>query len=147
MSDLATVTVVALRVVGSGLVLAGIAHAALGRALGWTTDTHRDAGALSALVVRLHVGFVGLFLVVLGLVSVVGAASLLGGEPWTVVVTGGLTVVFGARAACEVVAVSRVLREDPRLPTTWRRLHAAALVIWPLVTVTYGLALAQTLTA
>lgn len=147
MSDLASATELALRVVGCGLVLAGIAHAGLGRALGWTRESLREDGALSGLVVRLHVGFVGLFLVILGLLSVIGASTLLDGEPWTVVVSAGLSVVFAARTGCEVVGVSRVLRENPELPVIWRRLHAAALLVWPLVTATYAMTLAQTLSA
>lgn len=123
-----------LPVVGIGLVLAGLTHVGLPRALGWRRSTSTGLDPLSALVIRMHVHFLGLFLVLSGVVTVVAA-----GTTGVVATTffGGLAVLFAIRAVVEAVWVGRVVRTGP---PAWRRLHHLALVVWPTLVVIFGLA-------
>ncbi len=124
----------ALIVVGVGLVLAGVAHVGLPRALGWTSDTHRAAGPLGALVVGLHVHFVGLFLVAFGVLAVVVARTPPSPVGTTFCVLAA--VVFAVRAVAEVVLVGRALAQGPRL---FAVLHRGALLIWPMLAAVFVL--------
>lgn len=77
--------VAVLVVVGIGLVLAGAGHVLLPRVLGWTTQSGHTDGAVSALVIRLHVGFIGAYLALTGLVTAVAAPDLAAGGRFAVV--------------------------------------------------------------
>ena len=130
-----------LRAVGLGLVTAGLGHAWLPRGLGWARDTHREGGPVSALVIRMHVWAVGLFLIGIGVCTIVGARELLTGERLSVALLASAVIIFALRWAAEIVWVSRALRSARYQRSPWRLLHAAALVIWPVITGTYLAAL------
>jgi hypothetical protein len=126
-------------VVGIGLIVAGAAHVILPRVLSWTAQTGHAEGALSALVIRLHVGFVGAYLVLTGLVTAASAPDLAAGGRFAAVFSWASAALFLARWVGEVVLVSRALRMEPSLPSWWRWLHLLAMVIiWPGLVVVYA---------
>lgn len=130
----------ALRVVGSFLVLAGIGHVWLPRALNWSTVT-TALSPLPALVVTMHVGFVGLFLTAFGLTTFAAAEELTARQGWwTDAFLASGVIIFAVRWGCEIFAVSSALRRDPSVPTWWRTLHAIALIMWPTITAIFLLA-------
>lgn len=133
----AEVSAVLLRVLGGGLIIAGIAHAWLPRLLGWTAETHRHSGAVSALVIKLHVWFVGLFLIMIGTVCLIGAPALIGPGIVGRLFLWSCAGIFGLRWAAEIGLVSQAVLQSP---VAWRLLHRAALIIWPAVSGMFVLA-------
>lgn len=126
-----------LRVVGAGVILAGVAHALLPRHLGWTAE-RIGSSALGDLVVRMHVGFIGLFMIILGAMTIIGVPHVVAGSSLAAALGVGAAVLFAARAWCEFTLVSRVLAADRVVASRWRWLHRAALIIWPGLTVVYA---------
>lgn len=131
--------VVVLVVVGVGLVLAGIGHVLLPRVLGWTEHSGHADGAMSAVVIRLHVGFIGAYLALTGLVTAVAAPDLVHGGRFAVVFCLGNAALFAARAVAEITSVGRALRGSPQLSVWWHRMHVVAMIIiWPGLAVGYA---------
>lgn len=89
----------------------------------------------------MHVLAVGLFLMAIGVCTVVGARTLLSGAAMSLALLGSAVIIFGLRWLAEIVWVSRALRSPRYARSRWRSLHAAALVIWPVITGTYLAAL------
>lgn len=132
--------VAVLIVVGIGLVLAGAAHILLPRVLGWTTQSGHTDGAVSAVAIRLHVGFIGAYLALTGLVTTVAAPDLAAGGRFAVVFCLGNAALFAARAVGEVTSVGPALRATPQLSVWWHRVHLVAMIIiWPGLTIVYVL--------
>ena len=129
--------VLGLRVLGVVLAVEGAAHALLPRVLGWTPDTARADGRLTWLVVRLHVGFIGAFLVLIGLSTAIGAADLVAGGALAATFAGASAVLFAARWLLEWIAVPRALRAMSASRWWWRAHWFAALFGWPVVTASY----------
>ena len=126
-------------VVGIGLVLAGVGHVLLPRVLGWTEHSGHADGAMSALVIRLHVGFIGAYLALTGLVTLVAAPDLAAGGRFAAVFCLGNAALFGARTVGEITSVGRALRDSPELSVWWNRVHLVAMImIWPGLTVVYA---------
>lgn len=131
--------IITLVVVGAGLVLAGAAHVLLPRVLGWGPDTGSAEGAVSAVVIRLHVGFIGGFLVLIGLVTGVAAPDLAAGGRLPAMFCLATAVLFAARWLSELTLITRAIRAVPSVSRWWRRVHlVAVLLIWPGLTIVYG---------
>lgn len=126
-----------LRVVGVGVILAGVAHALLPRQLGWTTE-RIGSSALGDLVVRMHVGFIGLFMIILGALTIIAVPEVAAGSPLGTALAVSAAVLFGVRAWCEGTLVRRTLAGDPGLARWWTWLHRCALIIWPFLTLVYA---------
>lgn len=128
-----------LRVVGVGVIMAGVGHALLPRHLGWTTAP-LGGSALGDLVVRMHVGFIGLFMIILGVLTIIAVPEVAIGSPLATALSIGAAALFAVRAWCEFTLVARTLAKASGLAHWWRWLHRAALVIWPFLTMVYGTA-------
>lgn len=128
-----------LRVVGAGVIMVGVGHALLPRHLGWTVEP-LGGSALGDLVARMHVGFIGLFMIILGFLTIIAVPEVTTGSPLAAALSIGAAVLFAVRGWCEITLVGRTLANASGLARWWGWLHRAALVIWPSLALIYGTA-------
>ncbi|MGY4720118.1 hypothetical protein [Naumannella cuiyingiana] len=135
-----------LQLTGALLTVLGIAHVALPRVLGWTDATTFGQSPLGGLVIRMHVGFIGGFVALLGLCTLVGAPELAAGGRLAALFLGASALLWLGRAVCEVVLVPRALAAQPAPKRLWRTAHLLGLLGWPGLVIVYGVAAWQAAT-
>lgn len=86
----------------------------------------------------MHVGFIGLFLIIIGVMTIVAVPDVTAGSPVVTALGVGAAILFAIRAWCEYALVRRTLAGDSGLPPWWCWLHRGALIIWPFLAVVYG---------
>lgn len=132
-----------LHIVGGGLVCVGAGHVLLPRALGWPAASSWTGRPLSALVIKMHVASIGLFLAGFGVLTILGAGDLDSGSPIIIGLLSCGVIIFGLRWLAEIFLVSGALRQDTSMGAGWRVLHGAALIIWLVLTIAYGVGFVQ----
>lgn len=130
-----------LRSLGAAFLLLGLAHLWLPRALRWPPVRSSATGEL---VVRMHSGYVALFVAALGCACLLAPVELLAGSTLARLVLGASVLTFALRSVAEVVWVGPALRRDGA-PPGLRWLHRAALVAWPAATLVLAGSLAVAL--
>jgi hypothetical protein len=129
---------VQLRLVGAVLVLLGVAHSVMPRALAW----HREFAALRPLtrqIMYTHTLFIGLTCILLGLVPLVLTTELLAHGRLPTAVLVAEVVFWGARWCAQFLAFPPVHWRHSR----WYQAGYAALtLLWTWVVVVFGAALA-----
>lgn len=94
---------------------------------------------MSAVVIRMHVGFIGAFLALIGLVTLIAAPDLAAGGRFAIVFCLGNAALFGARWIGEITLVTAALRAGPALSRWWHRTHLVAMIIiWPGLVIVYA---------
>ncbi|GAA5180319.1 hypothetical protein GCM10023322_12350 [Rugosimonospora acidiphila] len=127
-----------LRLVGAVLVLLGLAHLAMPRALAWRPE-FRTLRPLTRQIMYTHTQFIGLTCVLLGLAPLMLTADLLAPGRMPAAVLAAECVFWGARWCVQFVSFP---------PTLWwhsaryRAGYAALTLLWTWVVVVFAAALA-----
>jgi hypothetical protein len=130
-----------LRLVGSVLVAVGLLHAALPRVIGWPADL-AGTTLLTRQVASVHVFFIGLTCVLLGLLPLAPAPSLLAGGPLATALLGGQSLFWGTRWVFEFAVFSPRIWRGDRFRTAG---HVALSLLWTWVTGVFVVALVHVL--
>jgi hypothetical protein len=129
--------VLQLRFAGSLVVALGLAHVVLPMALGWRWDL-ASLTLINRQVAYVHLAFIGVICVLLGLLSLTQPEALLGDRPLGHAVLAGLVVFWGLRLAIQLVVFDR--RSWPGA-SAGAVVHLAALATWTYLTGVYLAAL------
>jgi hypothetical protein len=136
MSDLFALTT-QLRLVGLTLVVLGVCHVALPRALAWRREL-AGVGSLNRQVLYTHTFFIGVMCVLLGLAPLTLTADLLGpGRTATAILVAELTV-WGLRWVAQFVAFPARVWRVSRLHTAG---HVGFALLWTWIITVFGAAL------
>jgi hypothetical protein len=127
---------VQLRLVGMVLVGVGVLHAVLPRIIGWPADLS-GASLLTRQVSYVHLFFIALTCVLLGLMPLFLASDLLGGGTLGTALLAGQTIFWGVRWVFEFAVFSPELWRGDRLRTA---AHVGLALLWTWVTVVFGVA-------
>ncbi|MDH6109432.1 hypothetical protein P3T36_000203 [Kitasatospora sp. MAP12-15] len=130
-----------LRLVGAALVGMGAFHAVLPRLVDWPADLARSS-LLTRQVSYVHLFFIALTCVLLGLLPLFLAPALLAGTPLGTALLAGQTLFWGTRWLFEFAVFSPRIWRGDRFRTAG---HLALSVLWTWVTAVFATALLHTL--
>ncbi|MDH6121007.1 hypothetical protein [Kitasatospora sp. GAS204B] len=129
-----------LRLVGVALVAVGLWHAVLPRVIGWPADLAGNS-LTTRQVAYVHLFFIGLTCVLLGLLPPLPSRELLAGTPLGTALLSGQTVLWGTRRLFEFAVFSPRLWRGDRLRTAG---HLVLSGLWTWVTGVLVVALVHT---
>ncbi|QKW23930.1 hypothetical protein HUT16_36840 [Kitasatospora sp. NA04385] len=130
-----------LRLVGAALIAMGALHAVLPRFIGWPSDL-AGTTLLTRQVSYVHLFFIALTCVLLGLLPLLLAPDLLAGGRLGTALLAAQTLFWGLRWLFEFTVFSPELWRGDRLRTA---AHVALSVLWTWVTAVFTCALVVTL--
>jgi hypothetical protein len=122
---------------GAVLVVLGVVHLVLPRALGWRGQLAALSG-LNREVTYVHCYFIGLSCVLWGLLPLVSGPALLTPDPVTRAVLVGAVLFWGSRLVVQVGVFNRHARES----ASWCALSIAGTALWLYITGVWVAALA-----
>jgi hypothetical protein len=126
-----------LEIAGALLMALGLAHALLGRYLGWTRDLAR-VPLFTRQVFQVHTFFIGLFVVLLGACSFFYAGALLAPGPLSRALLAGMTFFWFCRLMCQWFVYDSAIWRGNRFRTI---MHVVFSMFWIYVVLTCGGAL------
>jgi hypothetical protein len=126
-----------LEIAGALLMALGLAHALLGRYLGWTRDI-AVVPIFTRQVFHVHTFFIGLFVALAGACSFFYAGALLEPGPLSSALLLGMTFVWICRLVCQWFVYDVAIWRGNRFRTV---MHVAFSVFWIYTVATFGGAL------
>jgi len=118
----------------STLVVLGLAHAYFPKRFRWAEET-RDLSPLTRQVFSVHNAFIGLTVIMMGLISSLCAQELVRPSRLAAVLLAGLTAFWGARLYAQFKIYDEQLWLGKKFET---RIHIALSLFWVYVTGTFG---------
>ena len=126
-----------LRLVGGLLLLLGMSHAFFNRYFGWERELE-TVSLLTRQIFFVHTFFIGLVVVLAGVVSLFYANALLRPEALSRVILAGMAAFWLCRLLAQFVAYDSAIWRGNRFRTF---MHGAFSLLWCYVTATYAVAL------
>ncbi len=126
-----------LHVVGSLLLLLGMSHAFFDRYFGWKLEL-KSVTLLTRRIFYVHTFFIGLGVVMAGVVTLFCADALLTPAALSRVILAGMAAFWFCRLLAQFLAYDPAIWRGSRFRTF---MHAAFSLLWCYVTATYGIAL------
>jgi hypothetical protein len=123
-----------LRLAGVLLLLLATLHPFLPKQLGWKEDLAKLT-LLNRQIFLVHVGFIVLMLVLLGVLALFFAADLVAPSRLAAAILGGLTLFWGLRLLTQQFIYDRSLWRGNRRNTL---LHVLASLLWTYLTVVFA---------
>jgi hypothetical protein len=126
-----------LHVVGALLLLLGMSHAFFNRYFGWELELE-SVSLLTRRIFYVHTFFIGLGVVMAGVVSLFYADALLSPGALSRAILAGMAAFWLCRLLAQFLAYDSAIWRGNRFRTF---MHAAFSLLWSYVTATYGIAL------